>query len=74
MATSSKTHRQHLKLKSLQPKTIQAYARALNRLWEYFDHQIHDLAATPDRLGQGAVNQVRDQGQRHRSPSLSRSH
>jgi integrase/recombinase XerD len=39
------THLQHLKLKGLQPKTIDAYARAIRRMGEYFDHQLGDLSA-----------------------------
>jgi len=38
------THLQHLKLKGLQPKTIDAYARAIRRLGDYFEHQLHDLS------------------------------
>lgn len=38
------THLQHLKLKGLQPKTIEAYARAIRRIGAYFDHQINDLS------------------------------
>lgn len=37
------THLKHLKLKGLQPKTIDAYARAIRRLGGYFGHQIDDL-------------------------------
>ena len=37
-------HLQHLKLKGLQPKTIDAYARAIRRIGERFDHQIEDLS------------------------------
>ena len=37
------THLKHLKLKGLQPKTIDAYARAIRRLGGYFDHRIDDL-------------------------------
>ena len=37
------THLKHLKLKGLQPKTIDAYARAIRRLGEYFGQQIDDL-------------------------------
>lgn len=33
----------HLKLKGLQLKTIEAYARAIRRIGAYFDHQIDDL-------------------------------
>jgi integrase/recombinase XerD len=38
------THLQHLKLKGLQPKTIDAYARAIRRMGDYFDHQLGDLS------------------------------
>jgi hypothetical protein len=38
------THRKHLKLKGLQPKTIDAYARAIRRMGDYFDHQIDALS------------------------------
>ena len=37
-------HLQHLKLKGLQPKTIEAHARAIRRVGDYFDHQIGDLS------------------------------
>ena len=37
------THLQHLKLKGLQPKTIEAYSRAIRRIGERFDHQIDHL-------------------------------
>ena len=37
------THLKHLKLKGLQPKTIDAYARAIRRVGAYFDHQIDAL-------------------------------
>jgi integrase/recombinase XerD len=39
------THLKHLKLKGLQPKTIEAYARAIRRVGDYFDHQIDHLTA-----------------------------
>jgi len=39
-------HLQHLKLKGLQPKTIEAYARAIRRIGDYFEHQLHDLSET----------------------------
>ena len=32
-------HLKHLKLKGLQPKTVEAYARAIRRVGDYFDHQ-----------------------------------
>ena len=35
-----RTHLHHLKLKGLQPKTIDAYTRTIRRMGEYFDHQI----------------------------------
>lgn len=37
------SHLKHLKLKGLQPKTIDAYARAIRRLGGYFDHRIDAL-------------------------------
>jgi hypothetical protein len=37
-------HLQHLKLKGLQPKTIDAYARAICRIGKPFDGQIDDLS------------------------------
>jgi len=37
-------HLQHLKLKGLQPKTIEAYARAIRRIGEHFEHRISDLS------------------------------
>ena len=37
------THLKHLKLKGLQPKTIEAYSRAIRRIGVYFDHQIDSL-------------------------------
>ncbi len=39
-----KKHLQHLKLKGLQPKTIEAYSRAIRRIGDYFDHKIDDLS------------------------------
>jgi site-specific recombinase XerD len=38
------THLKHLKLKGLQPKTIEAYSRAIRRIGTYFNHQINDLS------------------------------
>jgi integrase/recombinase XerD len=38
------THLKHLRLKGLQPKTIEAYSRAIRRIGGYFDHQIEDLS------------------------------
>jgi integrase/recombinase XerD len=40
------THLKHLKLKGLQPKTIEAYARAIRRIGDYFDRQIDTLSET----------------------------
>src|ERR1017187_1678599 len=37
------THLQHLKLKGLQPKTIEAYSRAIRRIGDHFYHQIDSL-------------------------------
>ena len=38
------THLQHLQLKGLRPKTIEAYSRAIRRIGEYFNYQLHDLS------------------------------
>lgn len=38
------THLKHLRLKGLQPKTIEAYTRAIRRIGKYFDHRIEDLS------------------------------
>lgn len=38
------THLKHLKLKGLQPKTIDAYARAIRRMGAYFSHRIDNLS------------------------------
>jgi integrase/recombinase XerD len=40
-------HLKHLKRKGLQPKTIEAYARAVRRAGEYFDHQVDALTEAP---------------------------
>ena len=40
------THLKHLKLKGLQPKTIDAYARAIRRIGKRFDYQIDSLTET----------------------------
>jgi integrase/recombinase XerD len=37
-------HLQHLKLKGLQIKTIEAYSRAIRRIGKRFDHQIDQLS------------------------------
>ena len=37
------SHLKHLKLKGLQPKTVEAYSRAIRRIGDYFDHQIERL-------------------------------
>lgn len=37
-------HLKHLKLKGLQPKTIDAYSRAIRRIGKHFDHQIDKLS------------------------------
>ena len=38
------SHLKHLKLKGLQPKTIDAYSRAIRRIGAYFDYQIDNLS------------------------------
>ncbi|RDH91094.1 MAG: recombinase [endosymbiont of Lamellibrachia luymesi] len=35
---------QHLDLKGLRPKTIEAYSRAIRRIGDYFNHEIDDLS------------------------------
>jgi len=35
---------QHLRLKGLQPKTIEAYSRGMRRIGLYFNHQVYDLS------------------------------
>jgi len=42
-------HLQHLKLKGLQPKTIDAYSRGIRRIGKYFDHDINTLATNLKR-------------------------
>ncbi len=37
-------HCKHLKLKGLQPKTIEAYTRAIRRIGEYFDYEMNNLS------------------------------
>jgi len=39
-------HLQHLQLKGLRPKTIEAYARALRRIGAWFDGDLGDLSET----------------------------
>ena len=43
-ARQSDSHLKHLKLKGLQPKTIDAYSRAIRRLGGYFDYRIDALS------------------------------
>ncbi len=38
------SHLKHLKLKGLQPKTIEAYSRAIRRIGAYFDYEIDHLS------------------------------
>jgi site-specific recombinase XerD len=38
------SHLKHLRLKGLQPKTIEAYARAIRRIGAYFKYRIEDLS------------------------------
>ena len=40
------SHLKHLKLQGLQPKTVEAYSRAIRRIGERFDRQIDDLSET----------------------------
>ena len=48
LSSAYRTHLQHLKLKGLQPKTIDAYARTIRRMGGYFDYSIDNL--TPAQL------------------------
>jgi integrase/recombinase XerD len=43
-SSTYRSHLKHLKLKGLQPKTIDAYARTIRRMGDYFDHQIDNLS------------------------------
>jgi hypothetical protein len=54
------THLKHLKLKGLQPKTIEAYARAIRRIGDYFGHRIGDLSE-PQLTDQGSGTKGRGQ-------------
>ena len=38
------THLKHLRLEGLQPKTIEAYSRAIRRVGRYFEYQIEELS------------------------------
>jgi len=38
------SHLKHLRLKGLQPKTIEAYSRGMRRIGSYFNHQVYDLS------------------------------
>jgi integrase/recombinase XerD len=42
--TAYQQHLQHLQLKGLRPKTIEAYARAVRRIGAHFAHRIDDLS------------------------------
>ena len=37
-------HLKHLKLKGLQPKTIDSYARAMRRIGAYFNNDVNNLS------------------------------
>ncbi len=41
---NDQTHLQHLKLKGLRPKTIEAYSRAIRRIGEYFESEMNALS------------------------------
>src|SRR5258706_7487093 len=44
------SHLKHLKLKGLQPKTIDAYARGMRRIGEYFAYQVDTLEYFTDLM------------------------
>ncbi len=60
-------HCKHLKLKGLRPKTIEAYARAIRRMGNYFDAQI-------DRVLQTRITRGEDQQHRKNPPHRSSTH
>lgn len=43
-ARQYRLHLQHLQLKGLQPKTIDAYARGMRRIGEYFSYRVDELS------------------------------
>lgn len=48
-ASQYRTHLQHLQLKGLRPKTIEAYARAMRRIGAHFNFEVSALSpAHPD--------------------------
>lgn len=47
-AQQYRLHLQHLRLKGLQPKTIDAYARGMRRIGEYFSYRVDGLG--PDQM------------------------
>jgi hypothetical protein len=55
--------RQHLALKGLQPKTIDAYARAIPRIGLYFDHDIDALRSVDELLQSTPAKPLVDYGQ-----------
>ena len=61
-------HLQHLKLKGLQPKTIEAYSRAIRRIGARFDGRIDSL--TEQQLADYFTDLVGS----HRSVSMSLQH
>jgi len=44
VANFKRNYQAHLKRKGLQPKTIEAYSRAIRRIGEYFDNQLNELS------------------------------
>ena len=46
-AQQYQSHLNHLNLEALQPKTIDACARCVRRIGEYFSHQVAALSADP---------------------------
>jgi len=49
------SHLNHLKLKDMQPKTIEAYARVMRRMGVYFNYEVESL--TQDQLVLTVVSQ-----------------
>jgi hypothetical protein len=50
-------HLKHLKLKGLQPKTIDAYARALRRVGDCFDYRLEAPTEAPDHSSAAPADQ-----------------
>lgn len=83
------THLQHLKLKALQPKTIDAYACAIHRMGDFFDFAIDNLSpgqlihyfsdwiatdAPPPQLSEATTNQSYTRSQLEDRATVAQKH